>query len=166
MHIVHNLAYLLNFVHAWLKPAFKFSSRAKNARYIGLWKQSFARFPSSRRVDGERPICWRICVAGLGGRGEDRWARVPKLRHPGLDLVEGWGLDREGGRLSGVENCRGGGGGWVDSARAWSNGSARMCASACLCLGCLREYYVRACVRERKIDWFVRSGEPWTAMIP
>lgn len=38
----------------------------------------------------------------------------------------------------------------------------RVCAlAACVSITC-----VRACVRERKIDWFVRSGEPWTAMIP
>lgn len=96
----------------------------------------------------------------------------------------GTGGRRDGGRLSGVENCResgvqgggGGGGGLVFGsglilARAWSNGSARMCASACLCLpSCLAVpgfpcvstrtyiYYiyacVRACVREKSIGSF------------
>lgn len=49
---------LLNFVHASLKTAFKFSSRAKNIRY--RWKQSlpaFHRVTAVRWGDRERPIC-------------------------------------------------------------------------------------------------------------
>ena len=103
-----------------------------------------------------------------GGReAEDRG---PGLRNSGSQvwicwIAKGW-LDRDeaGEMVDAYQGWRivvdAGVGSGFDSARAWSNGSARMCASACLCLpaclpawlvACVSTYVhctcVRACVR-------------------
>lgn len=114
-----------------------------------------------------------------GRKTEDRGAGFP---NSGIQvwvrwIAEGW-LDRDEarGKVDAYQGWRivveaGVVGLGVDSARASSNGSARMYASACLCQpSCVSASTrparrMRECVHEKSIGSF-RRGHPWPAMIP